>query len=266
VSRFARSWLALREPYDHAARSKALADRFGRALGQAPRLIDLGCGAGANLRYLGPRLPPAQHWLCLDRDRDLLVEADAVLGDWRRTTGWQGSVRLEACDLAASLDLLTHHDALTASALLDLTSAAWLDCLSERCRGTPLLMALSFDGRLVWEPGLAEDDVILARFLAHQGTDKGFGPALGPDAAAHLAGRLEAIGHRVTSAKSDWRLGPADQPLLEAMLDGVIAAVAEIEQGNRLDLWADQRRRQLAGGELGLTVGHVDLLALPPRP
>ena len=264
MSSFARGWLALREPHDRGARSSALADRFARALGPSPRLTDLGCGTGANLRYLGPRLEQGQHWLCLDRDRDLLVEADVVLGDWRRETGWQGSVRLEPCDLAESLEALEQGGAVTASAFLDLTSAAWLDRLAERCRGAPLLVALSFDGRLAWQPGLPEDDTVRARFLQHQRTDKGFGPALGPDAAGHLAGRLEAIGHQVTTAASDWRLGPADQPLLEAMLDGVIAAAAEIEQDHRLDAWADQRRRQLAQDELRLTVGHVDLLALPP--
>jgi hypothetical protein len=264
VSSFTRSWLALREPYDRAARSSALADRFARALGQAPRLTDLGCGTGANLRYLGPRLAQVQHWLCLDHDSDLLVEADAALGAWRSETGWQGSVRLEVCDLAENLELLAQDGAVTASAFLDLTSAAWLDRLAERCRAAPLLIALSFDGRWSWQPGLPEDGAVHARFLRHQRTDKGFGPALGPDAAGHLAGRLEAIGHQVTTAASDWRLGPADQPLLEAMLDGVIAAAAEIEQDHRLDAWADQRRRQLALDELGLTVGHVDLLALPP--
>jgi SAM-dependent methyltransferase len=264
VSRFAHDWLALREPYDRVARSSALADRFGRALGPASRVVDLGCGTGANLRYLASRLAEQQHWLCLDRDHDLLARADAAFGRWRGEVGWQGSVRFEAVDLATGLDSLALDGVgVTASALLDLTSAAWLDRLAERCRRALVLMALSFDGRLSWRPAQAEDDLVRARFLAHQRTDKGFGPALGPDAAAHLAARLEVVGHKVTAARSDWRLGPADRPLLEAMLDGVIAAAAEIREDRQLASWAAQRRRQLARGELGLTVGHVDLLAVP---
>jgi SAM-dependent methyltransferase len=252
VSRFAHEWLALREPYDRAARSSTLADRFGRALGPASRVVDLGCGTGANLRYLAPRLAQ-QHWLCLDRDRELLARAEAALDRWRGEVGWQGSVRFEALDGVG----------VTASALLDLTSAAWLDRLAKRCRRALVLIALSFDGCLSWRPAQAEDDLVGARFLAHQRTDKGFGPALGPDAAAHLAARLEVFGHKVTAARSDWQLGPADRPLLEAMLDGVIAAAGEIREDRQLASWAEQRRRQLARGELGLTVGHVDLLAVP---
>jgi hypothetical protein len=265
LSRFAHDWLTLREPYDRAARSGALADRFATALGPAPRVIDLGCGTGANLRYLAPRVAAhEQRWLCLDRDRDLLAGADMALDRWRREAGWRGEVRFEALDLAAGLDSLAPDGAgVTASALLDLTSAAWLDRLAARCRCAPVLIALSFDGRLSWHPALAEDDMVRDRFLAHQRTDKGFGPALGPDAAAHLAGRLEATLHRVTTAASDWQLGPCDRPLLEAMLDGVIAAAGAIREDHQLAGWAAQRRLQLARGELRLTVGHVDLLALP---
>ncbi len=263
MSRFAHDWLALREPYDRAARSRALADRFAKALGPAPRVIDLGCGTGANLRYLAPQLAQEQRWLCLDRDRDLLARAEAAHARWR-SAGWQGEVRFAALDLATGLDTLVLDGAgITASSLLDLTSAAWLDQLAERCGRAPVLVALSFDGRLSWQPALFEDDLVRDRFLAHQRTDKGFGPALGPDAAHHLAARLEAVGQRVATEASDWRLGPADRALLEATLDGVIAAAAEVQDDQRLAGWAQQRRRQLAQGELGLIVGHLDLLALP---
>jgi SAM-dependent methyltransferase len=263
LSRFAHDWLALREPYDRAARSSDLAERFANALGPAARIFDLGCGTGANLRYLAPKLAP-QRWLCLDRDRDLLARAEVLLGPWQRKAEWQGEVRFAALDLATGLDSLTLEGAgVTASALLDLTSAAWLDDLAKRCRRAAVLMALSFDGRLRWRPALAEDDLVLARFLQHQHSDKGFGPALGADAASHLAGRLEAAGHQVTTATSDWQLGLRDRLLVQAMLDGVIAAAAEIQDDRRLADWAAQRRLQLARGELRLTVGHLDLLALP---
>jgi SAM-dependent methyltransferase len=264
LSSFAADWLALREPYDHAARSSRLADRFAGALGSSPRLIDLGCGAGANLRYLAPRLAQPQDWLCVDRDRDLLARAEARLDRWRREVGWRGSLRFEALDLATGLDALALDGAaVAASALLDLTSAAWLDVLAARCRRTPVLMALSFDGRLEWRPALAEDDLVRDRFVAHQRSDKGFGPALGPDAAAHLAGRLAASGHRVATARSDWQLGPADRALVAATLEGVIAAAAAIADDRRLARWAGERRRLLAEGDAGLVVGHLDLLALP---
>lgn len=249
MSGFEQAWLRLREPYDHAARSRALTDRFVEALGSTPRLLDLGTGAGSNLRYLAPRLPPAQRWLLVDHDPELLAQA---------RLGAESTVECQVMDLARELPERGVWDGITAAALLDLTSAAWLDRLARWSRGVPVLIVLSVDGRLAWQPEEPEDGAVRERFFAHQRTDKGFGPALGADAAGYLAERLKAEGQRVVLARSDWRLGPADAPLLAATLDGILAV-----QGSGIERWAAARRRQLGEGRLQLSVGHVDLLALP---
>jgi hypothetical protein len=249
VSRFQEKWLRLREPCDHAARSAALADRFAQAVGALPHLIDLGTGTGSNLRYLAPRLPPSQRWLLVDRDPALLEQA---------RTGSEAGVQWQNLDLARALPEPGLWTGITAAALLDLASAAWLDRLARWCRGVPVLMALAVDGRLIWYPEEPEDGAVRERFFAHQRTDKGFGPALGADAAPYLAERLEAEGQEVFLERSDWRLGPATAPLLGATLEGIIA-VQDLEMAR----WAALRRRQLATSQLRLTVGHVDLLALP---
>jgi SAM-dependent methyltransferase len=282
VSGFAAAWLALREPSDHAARSAALAERFAAAVGEAPHLLDLGCGTGSNLRYLAPRIAGGQRWVCVDHDRALLDAAGTALQDWASAQGWPsraepdglalvrpgGAIRvgLVLGELARDrLPWSPRVGGVSAAALLDLTSAAWLDAFAARCRDRPLLMALSFDGRLRFEPAVAEDDEICRRFLAHQRTDKGFGPALGPDAAAYLGERLAAAGGVVSLDAADWRLGPADGALLSATLTGIVAAARDAMPDRRLERWATARARQLAAGDLRLTVGHVDLLALPDR-
>jgi SAM-dependent methyltransferase len=256
VSRFQADWLQLREPCDHAARSASLAAEFACALGPAPRLIDLGCGTGSNTRYLAPRLPPGQRWLLVDHDATLLEQARLAL------RGLKIEARFQALNLAHELPHLQEHDGITASALLDLASAAWLDRLARWCHGRPLLIALTFDGRLGWQPPAVEDETIRQRFLAHQRTDKGFGPALGAAAVAYMARRLVGDGYCVSTAASDWRLGPLDAPLLAATLEGVIAAVADIDDPPAP--WVALRRSQHAAGQLHLAVGHLDLLALPP--
>jgi SAM-dependent methyltransferase len=280
VSRFDPTWLALREPYDHAGRSPALAERFVAAVGQAPHLLDLGCGTGSNPRYLAPRIPGPQRWLCVDHDPALLESARAALRDWGDGRGWPnrsdgdalilgrpgGEVRVTFALRDIARGGLPENDGvagLSASALLDLTSAVWLDAFAARYRGTPLLMALSFDGRLLFEPPAPDDAEICRRFVAHQRTDKGFGPALGPDAAAHLAESLTGTGCAVRLEQSDWLLGPDDRALLQATLAGIVAAAREVAEDPRLEQWATLRGRQLAAGELRLTVGHLDLLALP---
>lgn len=280
MSAFPVDWLTAREPYDHAARSAGLADRFAAGLGPRPCLLDLGCGTGSNLRYLAPRIAGPHRWRCVDNDPALLRAAQPTLFRWAGERGW--AARLEGEDLViarpageivatfslrdlACAGLLDDDDVtgVTGSALLDLTSATWLDSLAVACRGRPLLMALSFDGRIGFEPAAREDEELCQQFRAHQRTDKGFGPALGPDAAAYLSKQLSASGCAVTMERADWRLGPSDRALLRATLDGMIETVREIASNDCLQRWAARRREQLASVDLQLTVGHVDLLALP---
>ena len=82
--RVSPEWLVLREPADAAARSAELAERLGRHLPAAGRLVihDLGGGSGAMGRWLAPRLPGPQHWVVHDRDAGLLelAVADARAG------------------------------------------------------------------------------------------------------------------------------------------------------------------------------------------
>ncbi|MDX1542043.1 MAG: class I SAM-dependent methyltransferase, partial [Geminicoccaceae bacterium] len=221
MSGFAADWLDAREPLDHASRSAVLAGRFAAALGPEPRLLDLGSGTGSNIRYLKPRLGRPQLWLALDHDPALLEalaqrsgaasardEGDLALdGSGGRSRITPRRVDLNDLDRVFALGEV---DAVTASALLDLTSADWLDRLAGHVAAAslPALFALSFDGRMSFAPERAEDEEVRSRFLRHQRTDKGFGPALGPDAALHLASALRQRGRAVELAPSDWRLGP----------------------------------------------------------
>jgi hypothetical protein len=290
---FAADWLALREPYDAAARSPALTAAFAAALPPAPRLIDLGGGTGSNLRHLAPRLRRPQEWLLTDRDDALLRDAlPPAMSAFARSHGWStavddggaltldlphGPVRLRTRRVDLSRDLASvlldgAADAVTTSALLDLTSAAWLRELAVWCAAArlPLLAALTYDGVLAFHPaddgGDDRDRWIERRFNAHQRRDKGFGPALGPEAALHLALVLRALGFEIRLDRSDWRLGPDDRAMLLATLDGIADAAREAgpEAADAVDAWAAHRRAAAERGTLSLRVGHLDLLALPP--
>lgn len=283
MSGFEQAWLALRERYDHTDRSGLLAARFAAAVGPGPRLIDLGCGTGSNLRYLAPRLGPDQTWLCLDNDPELLAAAAVAISRWAARHGLEQSApgrRMQLRGTGLGLDValirrdlrnvrrafsLNGVDGLTASALLDLVSADWLDTLAWRIdkARTPVLFALTYDGRVEWHPRLEADEMMRHRFNAHQRTDKGFGPALGPDATSWLADRLQAHGWHVRLARSDWRMDASDRPLLEAFFEGFGRAAREIEFDTALASWEEARRQQLETGRLRLMVGHSDILGLP---
>jgi hypothetical protein len=126
-----------------------------------------------------------------------------------------------------------------------------------------MLMTLSFDGRMVWDPVDPCDEAINAAFCRHQRSDKGFGPALGPEAAGKLAKRLREVGCEVRVAPSDWAFNGGDEPILSAMVDGIAAAAGEIDPSLPLEAWRARRRGEIETTQLALTVGHLDLLALP---
>ncbi|WKB51854.1 class I SAM-dependent methyltransferase [Eleftheria terrae] len=285
MSGFSAEWLRLREPFDRAARDAAagalrldtLARRCGAAAAEPFTVLDLGCGTGANLRYLAPRLGGTQHWWLVDHDPALLAALPAALADAAAGPGyrfehrgrggrWSGpgfSAELELLplDLSQALGEAPFAKArlVTASALLDLVSASWLGRLAAHCEaaGAALLFALNVDGRIGWTPADADDERVRRLFAAHQRRDKGFGAALGAAAVPLLAQRLAAAGWKVQQAESDWQLPPGE--MQAALLAGMAAAAQEQAPGEAAAVADWCRRRRLQPAEL--RVGHLDLLA-----
>jgi hypothetical protein len=168
-------------------------------------------------------------------------------------------------DLEAALDGAV--DLVTTSALLDLVSEPWLDRLVVEivARSIPLYAALSYDGRTKLTPPDPFDAEIAAAVNAHHRTDKGFGPALGPAAAAFAIARFEALGYSVVHGTSDWAIGPDDRDLQNEILSGWADAAHEIGALSLADTtaWLTRRRNAVAAGRSSLLVGHVDFFATP---
>ena len=261
--RVSPEWLLLREPADAAARSGELAERVGRQLASAGRLVihDLGGGSGAMGRWLAPRLPVPQHWVVHDRDADLLelavagaprpaADGAAVTIEARRSD----ITRLTPGDLAgASL--------VTASALLDLLTADELARVLAACAGCPMLLALTVVGRVILTPEEPLDAQMGAAFDAHQRR----GGKLGPDAVAAAVDELRGTGVEVIVRPSPWRLGAARADLAVGWLGGWVAAACEQEPelAAGAGAYRDRRLAQAAAGELEVVVDHADLLVLP---
>jgi hypothetical protein len=291
VEGFSAGWLAQREPFDTAARTAAAGtlqlqsrlDMQRPAAGAPWRVIDLACGTGANLRWLAPRLGGPQEWLVVDHDAALLrcwpeklgVVADAAamqapLGF--SGPGFQATILRQQLDLAQGLETLPWHaaDLVTASALLDLVSGAWLQRLvaTAVAARAVLLFTLSVDGRHEWEPGDPLDSTVGRLFGEHQRRDKGFGPALGAAAVPRLQRALRGCGYRVFCAPSDWRIdgqaGPQAAALQCALVDGMATAASEQDPFSSAAIEAWRQRRQARAASGSVRVGHLDLLALPP--
>ncbi len=207
------------------------------------------------LRALAPRLAGPQHWVLADSDAGLLDRALPV-----------GAVTLErrVADLARDLDGLftPAPDLVTASALVDLCGADWIEALADRAAacGAAVHVALSYDGREAWAPAHPLDARVLAAFHADQRRDKGLGPALGPEAHGALARALARRGFEVAEAPSDWRLRRAtDAPLIAALAQGTAEAVEPRIGSGPAREWLAARQ-----GTAEVLVGHRDLMALPP--
>ncbi|WP_348761265.1 class I SAM-dependent methyltransferase [uncultured Salinisphaera sp.] len=267
-SLFDDDWLTLREPVDHASRAHGLAEQAARWLARyaLPTVVDLGTGSGSNLRYLAPYLGPDTRWRLVDHDEKLLARVASRSGQAINQT-----VATEARDLAHELPAaIAGGDLITASALLDLVSQAWLTrlCAQAATQRSAVLMTLSVDGHIRFDGQTEADDAALLAALARdQRRDKGLGMALGTAAPAALINELARHGYAVTAQPAVWHLGPQRAALAHALLTGWAraAGAALPEHAERFTAWATRRSADVAAGRTVIRVGHVDVLGLPGR-
>lgn len=279
---FDAHWLALREPFDAAARSPALALRLVAALPARPWLVDLGAGTGSLFRYLAPLIGRVQSWTLIDADAGLLDAAFNQIADWADALGLPISSDDQALTIHAPggdwrvdgelHDLarmpgelpLREADAVVCSALLDLVSRDWITRLAASLR-QPFYAALSVDGRDAWLPAHPLDRWVRAGFRRDQGRDKGFGRALGPDAVAVALREFTAHGWAVASAPSDWVIPRTALAMTHSLILGAGEAATRALPAHRRALadWRDQRHKQAMAHRLSVRIGHRDMLALP---
>jgi SAM-dependent methyltransferase len=255
---FSTGWLSLREPADADARATGLLGPLRAALAGRPRLVirDLGCGTGSLGRWLAPRLPGPQRWVMEDRDPALLEYAAAHMPagtDVTVETRLGDVTRLTADDLAGT-------DLVTCSALLDILTAEEVGALAAACAGAKAtaLLTLSVVGDVTIEPADPLDAAIADAFNAHQRRVYGARRLLGPDAPDAARRAFEAHGATVTVAPSPWRLGPDRSALAAEWLAGWLDAA--VDERPEFDVEAYRRRRD--AGDLVITVGHADVLAV----
>ncbi len=279
MSGFSADWLALREAADRRARAPSLLARLENAHAARSAIViaDIGCGTGSTIRAIAHLLPPQQTWRLYDYDEALLVAARASLAAWADKAGEtaegltlhrrERSIRatFHRLDLMAGLARVFEPppDLVTASAFFDLVSKDWIDAFVRQAAmaRSAVYAAINYNGEEEWQPPHPIDAAVLAAFHAHQRTDKGFGPAAGPDAVRHLAGALEAAGYDVLTADSPWLLGAGDEKLIEAIAAGSAGATSETGLVPAADVaaWREARIRAAT-----CRIGHTDVLAFPP--
>lgn len=264
MSGFSPEWLALREPVDHASiNAEVRRALLGAVAGkQALKVVDLGCGAGSNLRGLSPWLPAGQSWTLVDYDQRLLDTAKARLGEFSGAP----AVTFRQADFSKGdfTPLIAGADLVTAAALFDLVSAPVIGKLADAVttRRQVFYTVLTYDGIASFLPEHPLDRTMREAFNRHQQTDKGFGPAAGPNASQALADAFSARGYRVVRGKSPWVLDKTCERLRRELDQGWANAVRETGAVpvREIEVWIAHR---LAADGAVTIVGHEDLLAIP---
>jgi hypothetical protein len=269
--RVSAEWLDLREPADAAARDRELVEHLRRHLPATgcQMIHDLACGTGSMGRWLAPLLPGPQRWVLHDRDADLLHVAAAELPG-PAADGTSVVVETRRSDVTRlRSDDLADATLITASALLDLLTRDELAGLIDVCAkaGCPVLLSLSVVGRVDLAPADPLDSFVAAAFDAHQRRMTVGGRLLGPDAAAAAVEGFRQLGADVLVRSTPWRLGAAEADLEAEWFIGWIRAAREqsVELASDIGSYARRRLAEARAGELAVTVGHADLLALPRR-
>ncbi len=265
MSGFSAEWLALRESFDLRARNPIALEAVAASFRSRDTLsiVDLACGAGSTVRALGSHLPARQHWDLVDNDPRLLAVACS--------RKFSDDVTLNAVQLDLSSNFAVAldgtKDLITVSALLDLASEDWLDRFARHVAAHALCVyaALTYDGRIELSPADPFDAAITSAVNAHQRTDKGFGPALGPSAATAAISKFRALGYAIVHGDSDWRIETADQEIQQELLAGWAGAASEVNSLPRPDIdnWLARRRSAVEARASTMRVGHVDFFATP---
>jgi hypothetical protein len=284
---FSADWLVLREKLDQQARNRVLAEALAGRLKEHPHLLDLGAGTGSLFRFMAPIIGRPQTWIFADADETLLHAAVERTAEWGERNGLEVISRQRPGKLSLSLGTSTGKwhietlvtdlgqvphglpldgvDAVVCSALLDLTSRAWMARLFAVLR-VPFYAGMSVNGHDAWVPRHSADRVVRTAFRRDQRRDKGLGSALGNDSGDTALRLLADLGFQTRKAASDWRIPGSARTVTRRLAQMTSSSALQSMPAltGKIAEWTSARLRQAAKGRLSIRIGHFDTLGFPP--
>jgi len=282
-------YLEAKRSVDDRALAPRVRERLLGSLGDAPRVLEAGCGTGATVPRLLDWEVRSGSYRGVDRDDGVVdfarrVRPAALRYAGHDVVGAEGgfevddlSVAFETGDALEAFGDESKADLFVAAAFADLVP---LDDLIETVEsalapGGLAYLPITFDGGTVFQPDHPADAAVERAY--HDAIDRV--PGRDARAGRHLADLLRRRpGELLAMAASDWVVRPraGDYPTDEAYFLGRILAFVEAAlaggSGNRtervdgLEEWLTARRDQLAAGELTYVAHQYDLLYRTPDP
>ncbi|MEQ9488201.1 MAG: class I SAM-dependent methyltransferase [Alphaproteobacteria bacterium] len=228
------------------------------------RIVEIGCGLGANRRRLSARMAAPQHWRMIDFDPEII----AAFRKRFRTDNDPSTdlVLLDDNSYAVANSLLDGADLLILSGRSTVLPVAALQQFLTAAKAMEIAVwaVLQPTGYVKFEPVSPDDQKV------HQMTV----PA-GPDPASHLVRLLEETGYRVLKGESDWVVrGENDsfwhskgRALQRHFLQRYLGQARRNhpDQAAGLLAWANKRSVLIERKKTVLTVGHTDIFAIPEQ-
>ncbi|MEW6529438.1 MAG: class I SAM-dependent methyltransferase [Thermodesulfobacteriota bacterium] len=294
-------YLASKKTVDDRALNQAVMGELAAQLSamsspEPIRVLEVGAGIGTMVeRLLERKILRRAAYTALDRDAELIAEAERRLPDWARSSGFQGVkeapsqirlrlgeqdvlVRLEAADVLDLIEKKQHGggwDLLIANAFLDLMDIpSVLPALFALLRPTGIFyFTINFDGATILMPEIEPrlDDKI--EQLYHDTMDQRIinGKQSGHSRTGRRLFRIipEAGGEILAAGASDWVVFPQNgaYPADEAyFLHFIVHTIGQALKGHpalageSFGEWIDRRHDQIAAAELVYIAHQIDFL------
>ena len=286
---FQEEWLAIRYPFDLAARNKeveaAFLDYFYGY--DELQIIDIGSGTGNNFRYWFSKLPISQSWTFVElnpllaeislakakkyleaSDWEVSISKNQLSASFREGVQKHKKIRIQILEtsfleLPFGHQLLGNPDFLMANAVFDLLTAKMFDRFAEQLieHKIPLLSTINFVGMRFQNP-TKEDELFTNYYLQHMQRLQTFGRTLGTDCTTHATSFFKKKGQSYTLGESNWIVKKTDEKMLlwtlGYMEEAVPSMLKDKAEEERFMNWLAVKREQVKQQKLELIVYHYD--------
>ena len=249
MSGFSAEWLALREPYDLAARNATVLDAVAGAFAgsRSIAVVDLACGTGATLRAVGGASSAAPE-LAAGRQRSQSAGAGFGAGTSAASRRHRRPVDLVR-DLELALDGRSISSPPRRCSISSRPNGSIASSSKRRRGGCRSTLRSAMTAARVIEPGRPFDDEILAASTCISApTRASVRRSVRPRRHARWsASSISAIA--VVQGRSDWVMGPDDRDIQDALFAGwaeLAALTTALSAEARSRNGSPQRRAYLA--------------------